>query len=176
MRSLHINSFGGPDSLIVKESEIPKPGRGEVLVRVRASSLSFRDLPIFASQYQPPVQIGRVPLSDGAGEIEAVGEFRNRIQTVGGCGSTRVVRPSADRAGQDTCQSESDPDRDHIGLCQPEFIRCCVQERDRPHTNAMASARSNLSDFPNRLTPIATRVEACARCSLTHSVAPLHIR
>ena len=34
MRSFHINSFGGPDSLIIKDSELPKPGRGEVLVRV----------------------------------------------------------------------------------------------------------------------------------------------
>lgn len=80
MRSVHINSFGGPDSLIIKESEIPKPGRGEVLVRVRASSLNFRDLIIFAGQYQPPVQIGRVPLSDGAGEIEALGESVKRFR------------------------------------------------------------------------------------------------
>ena len=29
MRSFHINSFGGPDSLIIKDSELPKPGRGE---------------------------------------------------------------------------------------------------------------------------------------------------
>jgi NADPH:quinone reductase-like Zn-dependent oxidoreductase len=80
MRSVHINSFGGPDSLIIKESEIPKPGRGEVLVRVRATSLNFRDLIIFAGQYQPPVQIGRVPLSDGAGEIEALGESVKRFR------------------------------------------------------------------------------------------------
>lgn len=80
MRSFHINSFGGPNNLIIKESEIPKPGRGEVLIRVRASSLNFRDLPIFAGQYQPPVQIGRVPLSDGAGEIEAVGESVKRFR------------------------------------------------------------------------------------------------
>ena len=32
-----------------------------------------------------------------------------------------------------------------FGLCQPEFIRRCVQERDRPYTNAMASARSDLT-------------------------------
>jgi NADPH:quinone reductase-like Zn-dependent oxidoreductase len=80
MRSFHINSFGGPDSLIIKESELPKPGRGEVLVRVRASSLNFRDLIIFAGQYQPPIQIGRVPLSDGAGEIEALGEGVKRFR------------------------------------------------------------------------------------------------
>ena len=80
MRSFHIDSFGGPDSLIIKESELPKPGRGEVLVRVRASSLNFRDLLIFAGQYQPPVQLGRVPLSDGAGEIEALGEGVKRFR------------------------------------------------------------------------------------------------
>jgi NADPH:quinone reductase-like Zn-dependent oxidoreductase len=80
MRSFHINGFGEADSLIVKESEIPRPGRGEVMVRVRASSLNFRDLIIFAGQYQPPVHIGRVPLSDGAGEIEALGENVKRFR------------------------------------------------------------------------------------------------
>jgi NADPH:quinone reductase-like Zn-dependent oxidoreductase len=80
MRSFHINRFGEADSLIVKQGEIPKPRRGEVLVRVRASSLNFRDLIIFAGQYQPPVQMGRVPLSDGAGEIEALGENVRRFR------------------------------------------------------------------------------------------------
>jgi NADPH:quinone reductase-like Zn-dependent oxidoreductase len=80
MRSFHINRFGEADSLIVKESEIPRPVRGEVLVRVRASSLNFRDLIIFAGQYQPSVRMGRVPLSDGAGEIEALGEGVKRFR------------------------------------------------------------------------------------------------
>ena len=56
------------------EEEQPAPGRGEVLVRVRASSLNFRDFIIVNGWFPMPIAPGRIPLSDGAGEIVAVGD------------------------------------------------------------------------------------------------------
>jgi NADPH:quinone reductase-like Zn-dependent oxidoreductase len=73
MRVYHLKSFGSLDGLVATEQEIPSPGAGEVLVRVRASSLNFRDLLIVNGVYPIPVPPGRVPLSDAAGEIVAVG-------------------------------------------------------------------------------------------------------
>jgi len=62
------------DDLTMIEAEKPVPGHGEVLVRVRACSLNYRDQLIVQGQYfggsSPDPSI---PLSDGAGEIEAVG-------------------------------------------------------------------------------------------------------
>lgn len=56
------------------ETETPQPGPGEVLVRVRACSLNFRDQIIPLGFYMGGVvQNDTVPLSDGAGEIAAVG-------------------------------------------------------------------------------------------------------
>lgn len=56
------------------ETETPKPGPGEVLVRVRACSLNYRDQIIPLGFYMGGVvQSDTVPLSDGAGEIAAVG-------------------------------------------------------------------------------------------------------
>jgi NADPH:quinone reductase-like Zn-dependent oxidoreductase len=73
MRVYQLDRPGSLDGLILAEREIPSPAAGEVLVRVRASSLNFRDLMIINGQYPMPVPSGRVPLSDGAGEVVAVG-------------------------------------------------------------------------------------------------------
>jgi len=73
MRAYHLKSLGSLDGLVAAEQEIPSPGTGEVLVKVRASSLNFRDLLIINGVYPIPVPLGRVPLSDAAGEILAVG-------------------------------------------------------------------------------------------------------
>ncbi|QDX80744.1 hypothetical protein B9N43_05485 [Denitratisoma sp. DHT3] len=62
---------GATFGIELRESAIPKPGPGQVLVRMRASALNFTDL-IFLHGRLPQVA-GRVPLLDGAGEIAAVG-------------------------------------------------------------------------------------------------------
>ena len=56
------------------ERERPSAGAGQVLVRMRAASMNFRDLAIVAGKYfRGPVTHDTIPLSDGAGEVAAVG-------------------------------------------------------------------------------------------------------
>ncbi|MCX7282964.1 MAG: NAD(P)-dependent alcohol dehydrogenase [Novosphingobium sp.] len=63
------------EDLKLVETAEPAPGAGEVAVRVRACSLNFRDQIIPLGFYMGGVvQQDTVPLSDGAGEIVAVGE------------------------------------------------------------------------------------------------------
>jgi NADPH:quinone reductase-like Zn-dependent oxidoreductase len=66
---------GSLDDLALVEAAKPAPGPGDVLIRVRACSLNYRDQLIVKGQYFGGV-IDRdlTPLSDGAGEVEAVGE------------------------------------------------------------------------------------------------------
>jgi NADPH:quinone reductase-like Zn-dependent oxidoreductase len=73
MRIYRLESLTGVDALTLHEEPKPEVGRGQVLVRVRASSLNFRDLIISQGQYPFPPKPNVVPHSDGAGEIEAVG-------------------------------------------------------------------------------------------------------
>jgi NADPH:quinone reductase-like Zn-dependent oxidoreductase len=73
MRVHQLDRPGSLDGLVLVERDVPSPAAGEVLVRVRASSLNFRDLMIINGQYPKPVPSGRVPLSDGSGEVVAVG-------------------------------------------------------------------------------------------------------
>lgn len=59
----------------------PAPAHGQVLVRLRAASLNYRDLMIATGQYRGgAVDRGLIPLSDGAGEVEAVGEGVSRFE------------------------------------------------------------------------------------------------
>ena len=73
MRAWQISSFG-VDSLEFVERPTPQPGPGEVLVQVRAISFNYRDLLMVKGLYNPKLKLPRIPCSDGAGEVAAVGE------------------------------------------------------------------------------------------------------
>lgn len=63
------------EGLVRDERPTPSPGPTEVLVRLRAASLNFRDLAIVRGKYiGGPVTADTIPLSDGAGTVEAVGD------------------------------------------------------------------------------------------------------
>ena len=57
-----------------KELRDPEVGPGEVLIRVRATSLNYRDLMVAKNDYGSPATEELIPLSDGAGEVVAVGQ------------------------------------------------------------------------------------------------------
>src|ERR1700680_3335912 len=80
MCAYQLDRPGSLDGLVLAERDIPSPAAGEVLVRVRASSLNVRDLMIINGEFPMPVPPGRVPLSDGAGEVVAVGAGVTRFK------------------------------------------------------------------------------------------------
>jgi NADPH:quinone reductase-like Zn-dependent oxidoreductase len=72
MHVWQISSFG-IDSLEFVERPDPQPGPGQVAVRVHAISFNYRDLMMVKGVYNPKLKLPRVPCSDGAGEVVAVG-------------------------------------------------------------------------------------------------------
>jgi NADPH:quinone reductase-like Zn-dependent oxidoreductase len=67
--------------LVLKEVPRPVAGANEVLVRVRAASLNRRDIYMLSNQYGPSGSVaGGIPLSDGAGEVIAVGDGVTRFK------------------------------------------------------------------------------------------------
>jgi NADPH:quinone reductase-like Zn-dependent oxidoreductase len=80
MKAFQLHGQIGPDSLQLVELPDPKPAPGQVLVHVHANALNYRDLMISDGRYGK-VHLPLVPLSDGAGEIAAVGEGVSRWKT-----------------------------------------------------------------------------------------------
>lgn len=74
MRVYRFDKFGDLDELRQRAEPDPQPQRGEVLVRVHAVSLNFRDLAIMRGRYPRKAVPGLIPTSDAAGDIVAVGE------------------------------------------------------------------------------------------------------
>ena len=72
MQAVRLQKPGGLDNLELHEFEPRDPGPGEVRVRNHASSLNFHDYAVVIGML--PTEDGRIPMSDGAGVVEAVGE------------------------------------------------------------------------------------------------------
>ncbi|MDE2049419.1 MAG: NAD(P)-dependent alcohol dehydrogenase [Gammaproteobacteria bacterium] len=70
----------GSYRLTIEQAPIPTPDDREVLVRVHAASLNRRDMYVLKGQYPMPPRPTLVPLSDGAGEVVAVGTGVRRFK------------------------------------------------------------------------------------------------
>jgi NADPH:quinone reductase-like Zn-dependent oxidoreductase len=73
MRSYEIQEYGGSSGLKLVDRPSPEPDNYDVVVKIRATSLNYRDLIVLQGKYDRNPTVGRVPLSDGAGEVVAVG-------------------------------------------------------------------------------------------------------
>jgi NADPH:quinone reductase-like Zn-dependent oxidoreductase len=79
MRAFQVTQFGLEH---LRSVELPEPvvTPGMVLIRVHAVSLNYRDLMVVKGQYNPKMQLPRIPCSDGAGEVVAVGDGVERLK------------------------------------------------------------------------------------------------
>jgi NADPH:quinone reductase-like Zn-dependent oxidoreductase len=80
MRVAEIRGGFGLDHLAVVGRPEPQPGPGQVVVRMRAASLNYRDLLMVQGLYNKRQPLPLIPCSDGAGEVLAVGEGVSRVR------------------------------------------------------------------------------------------------
>src|SRR5689334_20128584 len=74
MRAIRVHQLGGPEVLTIENAvPDPKPGSGEILVRVRAAGVNPVDAYIHTGNYARKPSLPYTPGFDGAGEVEAVG-------------------------------------------------------------------------------------------------------
>jgi NADPH:quinone reductase-like Zn-dependent oxidoreductase len=72
MKAIQLRAPASLDTLVLADlPDAPLPGPGEITVRVRASSLNYHDYAVVTGML--PAADGRIPMSDGAGEVVAIG-------------------------------------------------------------------------------------------------------
>lgn len=79
MRVYEIQEHFGLESLKIAERPRPSPGPREVLIKMRAASLNYRDLMVVKGMYNPKMPLPRVPVSDAVGEVVEIGEGVTRL-------------------------------------------------------------------------------------------------
>lgn len=80
MKTWIVSDGFGIERLALVDREVPEPGPGQVRVALRAWSLNYRDWMVITGAYNPRQRLPLVPLSDGAGVVEAVGAGVTRVR------------------------------------------------------------------------------------------------
>lgn len=80
MKAYEIGEQQGLASLTLKDRPDPTPGFGQVVLRVRAVCLNHRDLLALAGAYGPRRPANRIPVSDGIGEVIAIGDGVSNVK------------------------------------------------------------------------------------------------
>src|SRR3982751_3797496 len=80
MRVWELQNRFGLDNLALVDRPAPQPGSGQVRVRMRAATLNYRDLLVVEGRYNPKLRLPLIPVSDGAGVVDAVGDGVSRFR------------------------------------------------------------------------------------------------
>ena len=97
LKAVRLTTPGSLDGLTLGSEATPEVGPRDVLVRLRAASLNFRDTIVVSGHYPGPLKPQGVPLSDGAGDVVAIGNQVQRIKVgdrvAGSCWTHWIAGP-----------------------------------------------------------------------------------
>lgn len=79
MKAVVVSGGFGLENLRIEERPDPEPGPGEVVLRMSAVSLNYRDILMVRGSYNPRQPLPLIPASDGVGSVVAVGEGVTRV-------------------------------------------------------------------------------------------------
>ncbi|HJZ74395.1 MAG TPA: NADPH:quinone reductase [Vicinamibacterales bacterium] len=135
MKAIRVHEFGGPAVLKLEEVPDPKPGSGEVVVRVRAAGVNPVDAYMHTGNYARKPPLPYTPGQDGAGEVEAVGAdvtvFRpgDRVYIAGVGATAGGAGTYAERALCVLSQLHRLPDRTSFGQGAALGVPYCTAYR-----------------------------------------------
>ncbi|KAI9373773.1 hypothetical protein BJX61DRAFT_501543 [Aspergillus egyptiacus] len=97
MKAVRIVKAGGKITAELRDEPLPIPGPRDVLIKVHAASLNYRDTALLRGEYRAPTKENGIPVSDGAGEVIAVGTDVTRIakgdRVAVGCSTNWIAGP-----------------------------------------------------------------------------------
>ena len=80
MKTIEITAEFGIDALVQQERPEPVAGPGQVVLKMNAVSLNYRDLLVVRGEYSRNLPLPLIPGSDGVGEVVAIGDGVSRVQ------------------------------------------------------------------------------------------------
>jgi len=116
MKVYELDGTGTIEGIRARDRDTPAPRRGEVLVRMRAAALNYLDLMILDGRFARQPSAGLVPLSDGAGEVAALGDgitrwrSGDRVRGLGSLSIEVVSRALGERDGPRRTDERRVPD------------------------------------------------------------------
>jgi NADPH:quinone reductase len=117
MKAIRVREFGGPEVLRLEEVPDPKPGSGEVVVRVHAAGINPVDAYIRTGTYAIKPALPYTPGSDAAGIVESVGADVGRVKPGGRVYTTGTL--SGAYAERTVCkESQVDPLPESVSFSQ----------------------------------------------------------
>ena len=158
MKRFEIISDGGIDALSLAETDVPTPGPGEVLVKVQANCINYRDLAIVENPRLGNISYPRVPNSDGAGEVVEVGEGVTRFKAGEVVASTFFQRWTGGSISADVMASALG------GALDGVLSEYAVLLED------------GLVTVPDHLSPIEAATLPCAALTAWHALVELGLR
>ena len=81
MKAIRVHKFGGPEVLQLEEVPIPKPARGQVLVKIHAAGVNPADTYARTGNYAILPQLPYTPGTDGAGVVESIGDSVSKVRS-----------------------------------------------------------------------------------------------
>ncbi len=134
MKVIELQSFG-IEGLKQADYPVPEPGPGQVLIKMKAASLNYRDLLMVLGKYSRKLPLPVVPISDSCGEIAAIGSGVTRVKT-----GDRV----APLFFPDWISGEPTPERTQTALGAAHGG--CLQEYLVLHERSVSKVPGHLSD------------------------------
>src|SRR5262245_333127 len=152
MRAWTIPAFGIENLQLANRPE-PTAGPGQVVVAVRAVSLNYRDLLIVKGQYNPRMPLPRIPCSDAAGEVVALGPGVTRVAVGDKVCATFMQRWTAGRLNDAMARSALGGDIDGV-----------LAER-------VVLSEEGVTKYPAHLSPDEGATLPCAALTAWHALA-----
>jgi NADPH:quinone reductase-like Zn-dependent oxidoreductase len=147
MKAIKLSNGFGIENLQLTEQPKPKPAKGEVLVKIEAVSLNYVDLLVVKGLLNPNLSLPYIPVADGAGVVEEIGEEVTAFKPGDRVSTTFIPNWLEGKPTQKTTDFSTRPGLGNLPGQLSEY-KCC-------NVNQIIHSPANLSSLEASTLPIA---------------------